>query len=221
MMKKLIIGLLSASLFLATPFALAKEPENLAFVKKRLTQYHDSGEYEKDINHVMDQAMRYLKRRVANFKPGDKKMAIILDIDETSLSNYSDMKKEDFGGTKDQIISAEDQGHDPAIPATLKLYRYAKANGVAVFFVTGRMEEEREATGNNLKLSGYDNWDGLVLRDGDYKKVPASEYKTAIRKKLVAEGYDIIINIGDQQSDLNGGFADKTYKLPNPYYFIP
>lgn len=31
----------------------------------------------------------------------------------------------------------------------------------------------------------------------------------------------IIINAGDQESDLIGGCADATFKLPDPYYFIP
>ena len=34
-------------------------------------------------------------------------------------------------------------------------------------------------------------------------------------------GYDIVANFGDQFSDLNGGFADKTFKMPNPNYFMP
>ena len=34
-------------------------------------------------------------------------------------------------------------------------------------------------------------------------------------------GYDIVANFGDQFSDLNGGFADSTYKIPNPMYFLP
>jgi hypothetical protein len=30
-----------------------------------------------------------------------------------------------------------------------------------------------------------------------------------------------VVNIGDQFSDLAGGFAERVFKLPNPYYFIP
>lgn len=33
-------------------------------------------------------------------------------------------------------------------------------------------------------------------------------------------GYDIVANFGDQYSDLQGGCADRTYKLPNPTYFV-
>lgn len=220
-MKKLLIGLVVACSIFSLQATIAKEPENLAIAKQRVAKYHDSGEYQKDINQVINRAMGYLKQRVASHKPGQKKMAIILDIDETSLSNYQDMSRVDFGGTKDEIRKAEDRAHDPAIDATLKLYQYAKSNGVAVFFITGRYEEEREATAKNLKKSGYDNWDGLVLRDGEFKNAPAAAYKSAIRKKITEEGYDIIINIGDQKSDLEGGYADKIYKLPNPYYLIP
>jgi hypothetical protein len=28
-------------------------------------------------------------------------------------------------------------------------------------------------------------------------------------------------NVGDQQSDLDGGFAEKAFRVPNPFYFIP
>lgn len=220
-MKKIFSGLLAAGLMFAVSNVMAVEPQNIAVVKKALVEYHDSGAYNKDINAVMNNALHYLKQRVAANKTAQKKLAIVLDIDETSLSNYSDMVELNFGGTLEQITLAEDKGSDPAIDATLKLYQYAKANKVAVFFITGRHENEREVTAQNLKAAGYENWDGLILRDGEFTKSPAAVYKTAMRKKLTGEGYDIVLNIGDQRSDLEGGYADKTFKLPNPYYFIP
>ena len=30
----------------------------------------------------------------------------------------------------------------------------------------------------------------------------------------------ILVNIGDQQSDLAGGHARRAFKLPSPFYFI-
>jgi hypothetical protein len=45
-------------------------------------------------------------------------------------------------------------------------------------------------------------------------------FKTEVRRKLTAQGYIIVVNIGDQYSDLNGGYAERTYKLPNPFYLI-
>jgi acid phosphatase len=214
------ISLLLVCLFSFPAFVAAKEPANLASVKQELKQYHDNGQYHKDIAAVIGQAMDYLKSRLAK---GDfhGKPAIILDIDETALSNYPGMLKLDFGGTLDDVLKEEDKGLDKAILPTLNLYRFAKANHVAVFFITGRYEFERKATADNLKKAGYKNWDGLILRSGEHEKTPAAVYKPAMRKQIAAKGYNIILNIGDQKSDLDGGLADKTFKLPDPYYFIP
>lgn len=218
-MKKFLSALLSTALVFTFTNAIAAEPTNLSDIKKSLIQYHDSGAYEKDINIAMSRALQYLKQRVEENKSGKKKLAVVLDIDETSLSNYNDMRAMDFGGSVEQIQLAEDKGTNPAIESTLKFYQYAKANNVAVFFITARHESEREITAQNLKAAGYDAWDGLVLRDGEFTKGASSVYKTEMRKKIIKEGYDIALNIGDQKSDLDGGYADKTIKLPNPYYF--
>jgi predicted secreted acid phosphatase len=206
---------------LAPALAIAKEPANIAAIKQKLVRYHDSGAYMNDLANVIQKAMRYLELRVASNDFQHKKPAIVLDIDETALSNYRDMRHLDFGGTLEQIRKDEDKGTDDAIAPTLKLYRYAKDHHIAVFFITGRFEEERAITAENLQKAGYTNFDGLILRDGKNRNTSAYVYKTALRKQLTNQGYTIILNIGDQMSDLRGGYADKGFKLPNPYYFIP
>jgi HAD superfamily, subfamily IIIB (Acid phosphatase) len=50
---------------------------------------------------------------------------------------------------------------------------------------------------------------------------PTVLYKSGTRAYLESLGYDIVANFGDQFSDLTGGFADHTYKLPNPNYYLP
>lgn len=217
-MKKAIIAL--ASIVFVSTNCFAKEPMNLAIAKQQVVRYHDSGEYDKDIKAVINNAMRYLTIRLSRPFPANKKPAIILDIDETSLSNFADIQRLDFGGTIQEIRQDEDKGEDPAIKYTLKLYQFAKAHQIAVFFITGRLEEERNPTEANLKKAGYSDWNGLILRHGQYKTAPAAVYKTAMRKDITSQGYDIILNLGDQKSDLAGGYADKTFKLPNPYYLI-
>lgn len=200
--------------------AVANEPQNIAIIKKQLISYHDSGDYDHDIQTVMSKASSYLRERVEH-NTTHQKLAIVLDIDETALSNYPSIKKLGFGGTSKDFKENELAANDPVIAPTLELYNYAKAHDVAVFFITGRKEDERAATAANLHKAGYDQWDQLILRDSEYAHKPAAVYKTAYRKSLTEKGYDIIENIGDQQSDLKGGYADKTYKLPNPYYYIP
>lgn len=216
---KNILFLLLISFTLMTG-ASAHEPLNLTIAKQRVKHYHDSGAYLQDIANTTQKAMRYLDLRLERNDFHGKKPAIILDIDETSLSNYPTMVRLDFGETKERWHEAE-QGLDEAIPPTLKLFRYAKTKNIAVIFLTGRFEDERDITTRNLTNKGFVNFDQLILKDGRYSKMNNSDFKTAMRKQLVANGYIILLNMGDQVSDLRGGYADKIFKLPNPYYLIP
>lgn len=223
MRNKIILASLLALSFMPFSVGHAKEPLNLRITKIALINYHDSNSYQQDITAVIEQATRYLTTRLAQEKtlPTPKKLAIVLDIDETSLSNYADLLQLDFGGTAAQINANAAKGKDPAIPATLALYHYAKANKVAVFFVTGRREQYRQATQTNLRQAGYENWDGLTFKPHDYQQKSNAPYKIKARAAIERQGYVIVLNIGDQESDLIGGHAEKTFKLPNPYYFLP
>jgi hypothetical protein len=46
-------------------------------------------------------------------------------------------------------------------------------------------------------------------------------YKSGTRAYIESQGFTIMGNFGDQFSDLEGGFAVKTFKMPNPNYFLP
>jgi predicted secreted acid phosphatase len=50
---------------------------------------------------------------------------------------------------------------------------------------------------------------------------PTIQYKSGTRAYIESQGYDIVANFGDQFSDLLNGFADKTFKMPNPNYYLP
>ncbi len=51
-----------------------------------------------------------------------------------------------------------------------------------------------------------------------YQNVQA--FKTAKRADI-SKNFTIIVNIGDQRSDLEGGYAERTWRVPNPFYYIP
>jgi hypothetical protein len=200
-----------------------------------LKNYHDSGAYGQDLQAVDQEAEDYLSRRLFQHGLGPCKNgtirtadhhgcalpAMVLDIDETSLSNYNNIASTNFTNTLGQLAIGVAAGNDPPIQPTLDLYNFAKSHGVAVFFITGRPASipfVRTQTENNLHSAGYQNWDGLILNPT--LGGPAIPYKSGERAKLEQQGYDIVINVGDQESDLRGGHADAGYKLPNPFYFI-
>ncbi len=50
---------------------------------------------------------------------------------------------------------------------------------------------------------------------------PTIQYKSGTRAYIESQGYDIVGDFGDQFSDLEGGHADKVFKMPNPNYYLP
>ena len=36
----------------------------------------------------------------------------------------------------------------------------------------------------------------------------------------ISKKFTLIANIGDQRSDLDGGYAERTWKVPNPFYYL-
>jgi acid phosphatase len=223
--KSLVLFISCSLLALCSTALYATEPQNLQITKDILVNYHDSGAYEEDIKAVTYKAQNYLSAVVAEQQKQNskEKLAVVFDIDETVLSNYDYMQKLNFGGKATEIINLIEDGKSPAIPATLALYQQAKSENIHIFFITGRTDtaEIRKNTADNLHTVGFDKYDGLILKPVNYKEATVSTYKTAARKKITDQGYHIVLNIGDQMSDLNGGYADRTYKLPDPYYYIP
>ncbi|MGJ3500410.1 plant acid phosphatase [Piscirickettsia salmonis] len=218
----LIKAVLALVVFFAVIQVQAAPLQNLDTLKQEIIQYHESGEYEYDVRHIIGQAKHYLTKRIVANKASrqPKKLAIVLDIDETSLSNYRDLKELGFGGTNLHQEQAEGRTDDVAIASTLDLYQFAQAHHVAVFFITGRTEMYRNATMKNLKATGYTVWQQLDLKPNDYNKPSVIDYKRSRRQAIAGQGYDIVLNIGDQYSDLAGGYADRTYKLPDYMYYI-
>jgi hypothetical protein len=60
-----------------------------------------------------------------------------------------------------------------------------------------------------------------VFRDYKSWRVGYDQLGFEERQALEKGGYLIVLNIGDQWSDLMGGYSLKTFKLPNPFYYIP
>jgi acid phosphatase len=209
--------------------APGQEPANVGQLKLAARAYHDDGRYDAEVAKVAAEASTYLEQRA----PRVPRPAIVFDIDDTSVTSWPAILANDFGfitdGTCDRLPKGpcnsnvfEDAGTMAPLQPTLALYRRARELGVDVFFITGRREARRAGTEKNLKFAGYDSWKRLVLKPNDWASSrSAVDFKSAARAAIEAEGYTIVVNIGDQQSDLDGGHAEKGFKLPNPFYFIP
>src|SRR3954452_22092707 len=162
----------------------------------------------------------------------------------------------------------------PATPEMNDLVSQAKAQGYAIFLITGRGDAQHAATIANLvddTTAGFQDIQTVPLNgktvpeidagyplptpidtghggfsDGLFTKPPVGsypaylnqpqycgpsitagascptiQYRSGTRAYIESQGYDIVANFGDQFSDLLGGFSDKTFKMPNPNYYLP
>lgn len=198
---------------------LTPEPKNLSLLKHEIEAYHDSGAWEKSIACVMQDAKVVLQKYIP---VGKERLAVIFDIDETMLSNWYFLTKMGYGYDHDLNKNWEFSAKSTAIKPVQDLYDFAKDNGFAIFFITGRRENQRESTARNLNKFGIDGWTGLYFKPMNYNGARAKDFKALWRAKIQNCGYTIVANIGDQESDLVGcPEALHNFKIPNPAYMIP
>jgi predicted secreted acid phosphatase len=180
---------------------------------QEIIEYHDSGAWATDTSRVIRRARRQVRRHSDDDRP-----AIVLDIDDTSLSNYHCLKAVDFDRAG---ARCGEEGDLPAISQTRRLYRYARRRGVTVFFITGRRARLRSVTVRNLRAAGYTGRLRVRLRPNRQRAADRDGWKARTRRSIQRRGYTIVANVGDQHSDLDGGQALRRFKLPNPMYVIP
>ncbi len=188
----------------------------------QLIKYHDSGKYYHDISSIIKKATYYLQFRIVQNKrvSHHRKLAIVMDVDETALSNYKAIMHLDFSLNKKTMQAIEKKAEATPIPFTLALFNYAKEHDVSIFFITSRDASLRHATKDNLHQAGYRHWDVIYFKPQNYHQHSLMPYYLAERTKVTDEGFDIVMNIGNHQSSLRGGKSDITFKLPNPFYHL-
>lgn len=147
-----------------------------------------------DVTAAIAPARAYVERRTA--EPTDERPAIVFDIDNTTLATHF----HPFAM--------------PGISPVVELAQYAHARGVAIIFVTARVDFIEPVTRYSLEKAGY-TVDELHGRDLCDLFEPVQQYKTDERIEIENEGYTIIASVGNNWTDLGGGHAERTFKLPD------
>lgn len=197
---------------------LVPEPANVRLAKDAVEKYHASGAWDQSIACDVQQAEAILQ----HYKPAaQEKPAVVFDIDETALSNWECIISSDFGYFHDRYKEWENSAKDTAIESVRKLYTLAQLKGFAVFLITGRRENQREPTERNLIHVGFTNWRGVFFKPMDFMGAKTAEFKSKWREYIKNLGYTLVLNIGDQESDLAGEpQALYNIKIANPAYFV-
>jgi hypothetical protein len=196
-----------------------------------LHTFNPDGAYAHEVEGIAARAAKNLShhhKRTAN-------KAILFDIDDTTLNTYSYEIFSNFvynPATNANFVNASDPQVFPAVPGMVGLEKSAEAHGYQVYFLTGRPITQKDGTILNLTRAGYDvDPTHVYLKDASGATEPwlsscapactTIQYKSLTRQHIESLGVDIVANFGDQFSDLKGGFADSTYKIPNPMYYLP
>ena len=208
--ETLLLVLLSLTLL-----SCGSVPVNLQLAKKNVMKYYESGEYSNDLKEIISNAEDEINK--IKLQPNS---TVVFDVDETSLSNYESIKKIYFGYDPQKWDDWINEAKAPAIPEVKQFYDFVTSKKIKVIFLSSRNISQYNATYRNLNNAGYVSFDTLILKDSSYSKYTSLAFKSRQRELLTQKGYDIIADIGDQVSDLEGKFHGLQIKLPNYLYFI-
>jgi predicted secreted acid phosphatase len=218
---------------------------NSDIVKKTIASYYgdpgtgisnkQSSPYITEMNRIVATMTAALPAEYAKAKASGKTPAIVLDTDDTMLWTYDYEVGQMHFNFSPTLNNADILAEGfPATPAMVAFENYARSLGFAVIGITGRSAAQQTASIENLTKVGYTGF----TASNYYVKWAAGaqpsyitcatttcttvEYKAETRKHLAQDlGFDVALNVGDQWSDLQGGFADHIQKLPNPTYYLP
>ena len=215
-----VLGALICALAGCESAPVPREPRNLDTAKAAVVRYYESGNYERAMAAVAAEAQAWIEQCAAR-RRSDERLAVVFDIDETLLSNYPHIRSIGFGYIPSDWDAWVARGEAPAIKPMRELLLAARRLGLGVFLITSREEpRERAATEANLRREGLGDYTRLIMQPVADPKLAVSGYKTAARRALYLEGYTIVANLGDQESDLRGGYAERTFQVPDPLYLM-
>lgn len=247
-LKLTVLASLLASASLVTPAMALTTPDKVVEVKSAesispetllagqsamgVIWMQQSGEYEALANQTFNLAkVAFDKNKAAD---GLKK-AVVSDLDETLISNSAEaawqVKYTKAYNSKDWAKWVEAR-QATAVSGAVDFANYVNSHGGKMFYVSNRKIAGMQATIDNLKALGFTgvSEETVLLRDKTSNKVPRFE-------KVKAQGYDIVVYMGDNLNDFTGEtyhknneerrafvksnkemFGTKYFVLPNPTY---
>ena len=140
---------------------------------------------------------------------GNKKLAVVLDLDETVINNYGNTIENLISGTgysKEKFTDWAKQEKATIIPGADDFLHKAEELGVEVYYVSNRYPEDLDATIENLKKLG------LPSADKDHVLIKTDSSNKTSRVEEISKTHDIIMIVGDNLGDFPSDFYKKSNK---------
>lgn len=178
-----------------------------------LWQQH-SGEYRALCYQAFALAKLQLAETLRNNPTPAKPLAIITDIDESILDNSPQQAQDLLNHTTYTEKSWKAwtaKASAKPLPGAVDFFQYAAQNGVQIFYISNRSQDEQTATIQNMQTAGFPQTDiqHVIMKAESSDKEP--------RRQAVAETHQIVMLVGDNLNDFDRMFyqqdADRRCQL--------
>lgn len=132
--------------------------------------------------------------------------AIVTDIDETVLDNSPNAVHQALLGREYEPQAWYEwslQSIADSVPGSPSFLKYAASKGVEIFYITNRLENERQSTLVNLNKFGLPN------ADDNHLLLKSTTSSKEARRQQVASTHEIIMLLGDNLADFSSLFDKK------------
>lgn len=160
----------------------------------------------KALNHQAYNLGKFRLDEYLKTSKADKKLAVVVDIDETVLDNSPFEAKSILEKTNYPLYWAEwcNLAKAESIAGAQEFLSYAAEKGVETFYISNRKIEFYDVTRKNLINNGFPFADTthILLRTSTSDKEP--------RRAIVKENYEIVLLFGDNLGDFSNVFDNKS-----------
>ena len=135
-----------------------------------------------------------------------KPRAVITDLDETVFDNSPYAVKRALAGKDYDQTSWQEWtalGIADTLAGSYSFFKFAAAQNVEVFYITNRLEAEREGTMKNLQRYGF------PYADKDHLLLKGSTSSKEERRQTVTVTHEIVLLLGDNLADFSPLFDNK------------
>ncbi len=199
---------------------LAVDPEAAA-TRELVTQNVNATLYQNasaEVAWLFEQGYAFARLKLdANLATADSlPPAVIVDVDETVLDN-SPYELENIRAGRTYTPATWKQwtarAEAKALPGAVQFLTYAASRGCAVYYITNRDADEKQATIANLARLGFPMADSVHVRT-----MEGSSDKTA-RRDAVGGSHRVVLLVGDQLTDFDQVLKDRSVDqgLPTLY----
>ncbi|HEX9962332.1 MAG TPA: 5'-nucleotidase, lipoprotein e(P4) family [Pyrinomonadaceae bacterium] len=136
-----------------------------------------------------------------------KQRAVVVDVDETVLDNspaQAVQVKNRLPFIQEKWTAWVNTRRAKAIPGAIDFLNYASRKGARIFYVTNRIEVEKQPTIDNLKALGFPDVSAETVL------VKTGESSKEARRQTILQTYRIAILMGDNLDDLSNVFERKS-----------